>query len=475
MLKSGITKRWLLTTILVIALILLCVSSAVVVLIRDYYYDTVENKLQAMGQSSVLADYFGAYIGSSSDVFSSRAQEYVENFNDINVAEVWVLNKNGEVILTSTGFLNEDENVDEYDDALVSASGRAFWTGQISSGEKVMALTTMLPKTNNISNGAIRYIISLEAVDDQVVRIIILIAMIACFALFLVLASGMFFVRSIVVPVKQINTAARDIAAGHYSNEVVVSNKYDEIAELCESVNYMSREIDKTDRIKNDFISTVSHELRTPLTAIKGWTETLLSIGAGNEDKTVRDGLTVILSETERLYSLVEDLLDFSKMANNRLTLKLTQIDVLAELEEALVVLNDRASREGKTIEYSVPDFAAVMNADADRIKQVFVNIIDNALKYSNSGGVVNVIPELDGNSVNIVFEDNGCGIAADDLPHIKEKFFKANLSVKGSGIGLAVCDEIVRLHKGTLDITSTEGVGTTVTVTLPLANQYEV
>ncbi len=468
MLKSGITVRWLFTTILVIALILTCISASIVLILRDYYYETVENKLQSLGQSSVVADYFSSYLGSNNDVFSARAQEYVDNYQELNVAELWVINKNGDIIVTSTGFVSENEEYPDYYEAIDSVSGRAFWQGEMSSGEKVIALSVLLPKTNGISNGAVRYIISLEAIDLQVMKITVVVGIISLFALLLVVASGLFFIRSIVVPVKKLNAAARSIATGNYSQKIEFERRYDdELAELAESINYMTDEIDKSDKIKNDFISTVSHELRTPLTAIKGWTETLLCINESKDD-TVNNGLRVIQNETERLYALVEDLLDFSRMESGRMMLHLKKIDVIAELDDAVFVLRDRATREGKEIFYSSPDYPAPVNADADRIKQVFVNVIDNAIKYTPAGGRISIVAMIGSQDIKIRIADTGCGISPEDLPRIKEKFYKANLSAKGSGIGLAVCDEIINLHKGTLEIASTLGEGTEVSITLP-------
>ena len=469
MTKSGITKRWLLTTILVIAVILMMIDAGVIVLLKNYYYNTVERKLQSLGQSSAVADFFSSYIGASSDTFASRAHEYVENFADINVSEVWVLNKNGEVIVTSTGFIPEEGTAPDYAQALDSTAGRSFWIGAFPSGEKVMAMTALLPLTNSRSNGAVRYIISLEPVDQQIVKLAAVSSLVCVFAIILVVISGMFFVRSIVEPVKRLNAAARNIAAGNFSQRVELPNRYDELAELSESINYMTAEIDKASKMKNDFISTVSHELRTPLTAIKGWAETLLSVAEG-KDGTVADGLRVIVSETDHLYSLVEDLLDFSKIESGRMTLFLQRIDVLAELDDAVFALRDRANRRGIEIVYSAPDAAAPMNADPDRIKQVFVNLLDNAIKYTPDGGRISVTAELSPKALRVRFADTGCGIAEEDLPHVKEKFYKANISVKGSGIGLAVCEEIITLHKGSLDIESRLGEGTQVTVTLPLS-----
>ncbi len=468
MLKSGITKRWILTTLLVITVILLGSALFLTVSIRGYYYESVEKKLQAMGQSGAIAEYFNGYLDSTNEVFASRAIEYANNYSDINSAWVWVYNRNGEVVVTSTGFLAADADNDDYVAALQSPSGRGLDKGYLSSGEKFMALTVLLPRSESENSGAVRYMISLQDIDRKVIDLGVVIFLAVLLALVFVVISGLFFVRSIVVPVKKINDAARTIAAGNYSQRVDVVNRFDEISELSESINYMTEQISRTETLKNDFISTVSHELRTPLTAIKGWTETLMQIDESG-DETLSKGLKSIMNESERLYSLVEDLLDFSRLENGNIQLRLQKTDIIAELDEAVFVLKDRAMREGIGIEYVSPAYAAPANADPDRLKQVFVNIIDNAIKYTPAGGMITITTALEGKELKIVVADTGCGIAEEHLPHVKERFYKANLSVKGSGIGLAVCDELISLHNGSLNIRSKLGEGTEAEIILPL------
>ena len=468
MLKSGITKRWFFTTLLMIMLILLMFAAGITFAARSYYYSAVKSKLQAMGQSSAIAEYFYGYIDVPNDVFTGRAIEYAHNFSEINTAWVWVYNKDGEVVVTSTGFAPEEFESEDYSAALSSPSGRGISRGYLYSGEKVMSLTVMLPKSGEESNGAVRYLISLKDIDRKVVDIAAITLIGVLLAISLVIISGMFFIRSIVVPVKKINDATRRIAAGDYSEKVETSNRFDEISELSESINYMTDQISRTETLKNDFISTVSHELRTPLTAIKGWTETLLTVHDGQDDTTVQ-GLKVILYESERLYALVEDLLDFSRIENGSILLRLQKTDILAELDEAVYVLRDRAVRGGIDLYYSAPDAPAPANADPDRIKQVFVNVLDNAIKYTPDGGKISVVASIQNGNIVITVSDTGCGISVQDLPHVKEKFYKANLSVGGSGIGLAVSDEIVSMHHGTLNIRSKLGEGTTVEIVFPL------
>ena len=241
----------------------------------------------------------------------------------------------------------------------------------------------------------------------------------------------------------------------------------DEIGELSDSINYMSEEIKTSDSMKNDFISSVSHELRTPLTAIKGWAETM-SIGEP-DPVTMGKGLNIIINETERLSGMVEELLDFSRLQNGRMVLVMDKMDLLAELDEAVYMLKERAVSEKKRFVYEQPEGVAAVLGDKNRLRQVFINIIDNAIKYTAEGGVIGIRVTCDEDQAHVIISDTGCGIAAEDLPKIKDKFYKANQTVRGSGIGLAVADEIMKLHKGSLDIASEENTGTTVTISIPL------
>lgn len=475
MLKSGITKRWILTTLLLITVILIGTAAIFTFSVREYYYDSVSSRLHSMGQSSSISTFFNGYLETTDSAFAGRAREYVYSFADYNTTWLWVYDGNDNAIVTSTGFPADEIECEDYAVAMSAPSGLGIGEGELSSGEKVMALTVLLPKKGERSSGAVRFITSLEEVNDRVKDIALLSGAFVLFAEVLVILSGLFFIRSIVKPVKSINSAARRVAKGDYTGKVEVSDRFDEITELSRSINYMTEELAKTDQLKNDFISTVSHELRTPLTAIKGWTETLISMDEG-KNEMLQQGLKVIMFESDRLYSLVEDLLDFSRMENGRMSLRIQKIDILAELDEAVYVLRDRAKREGIDLFYSTPDYPAPADGDPDRVKQVFVNVIDNAIKYTPAGGKISIVASLEPDLLRVTVSDTGCGIPESDLPHVKEKFYKANVSVKGSGIGLAVCEEIVSRHNGKLIIKSKENEGTTVEIVFPLlsASQTE-
>ena len=197
-----------------------------------------------------------------------------------------------------------------------------------------------------------------------------------------------------------------------------------------------------------------------------------MSIGV--DDELVSRGMEVVLSEADRLSSLVEELLDFSRMQSGRLTVNTMPIDVSELLRTVADMYTELARQQGIELSYTPPAQNSIVLGDPDRLKQVFINIIDNAVKYTEKGGLVLVVQSREEGCVQILVKDTGVGIPAADLDHVKEKFFKSNKTVRGSGIGLAVADEIIKQHQGLLFLESTEGVGTTVTIVLPLYEPEE-
>ena len=298
--------------------------------------------------------------------------------------------------------------------------------------------------------------------------------------LLLGLSAGL-FMRWIIKPVSAVNEAAAAIARGEYDTCIPLPKARNEIHRLSVEINNMAGKIAFAERTKLDFISTISHELRTPLTAIKGWGETLLHSETPDED-LLRRGLGVIIDESMRLDNLVEELLDFSRIQSNRLVLHLEPIDILAELDEVVYFFcEQRAASDGIALHSSTPDAPAPMLGDPARIRQIFINLLDNAFKYTPQGGEITVTagftPELPKDRpptnppelLHITISDTGCGVSEADLPHITEKFFKATADSKGSGIGLAVVEELIKAHDGVLEFESLPGEGFTVYLTFPL------
>ncbi|MBQ8904113.1 MAG: HAMP domain-containing histidine kinase, partial [Oscillospiraceae bacterium] len=365
-----------------------------------------------------------------------------------------------------SGFSPAEEYImPDYEKALSSSDNSGYHIGYLENSEKYMAVTVLLKTDNSVSKSAIRIITSLDGIDSQIVAITIAIGSVSVMVILLVLVLGMYFIKSIVHPIRRIGTNARKLATGDFSARIEVEQD-DEIGELCSVFNYMADELENTENIKNEFISSVSHELRTPLTAIKGWSETITEI---DDPVTRKKGLRIITKETERLSSMVEELLDFSRMQNGKFSMQMSDMDIIAELADAVLMYGEKAKDDNIAVVFNEDEDVAIVNGDKNRLRQVFINIIDNAIKYSSSGGTVTITTEKNSERIVIFIADTGCGISKTDLPKIKNRFYKANNTVRGSGIGLAVADEIVKMHGGSLDVSSELGKGTTVSITLPL------
>ncbi len=464
---TGITKRWLLNGLGMVFLFLLLLVAAFVLLTRNYYYRAVESELQSYASSS--ADLFERYLAGGNFDLESGMRDFVANFQDKEVVEAQLINSDGSILLTSTGFGRSGEKAPDWESTATAANQMASWRGKSSSGEAVMSVCVRLSEKDSETAYGLRYVTSLRLVKTEMRSATLLIIAIALAVLFFVMLSNSYFVSTIINPVKEIGRTARNIALGHY--DVRIEKRYnDEIGELTDTINYMAGEISNAEKMKNEFISSVSHELRTPLTSIKGWSETLSELGTEDEEMT-KKGLKVISGETDRLARIVEDLLDFSRMQSGRFSVQIEKMDLLAEVEDSVMLYRDRAKREGITLKYM--ENARVMlpiEGDRIRLRQVLVNVIDNAIKYSKTGGTVRVEAAEMGDYAQVVVSDTGIGISDEDLQHITDKFYRAgkNGGIPGSGIGLAVVDEIIKKHNGTLEIESDEGIGTTVIITLP-------
>ncbi len=464
---KGMKRRWLFNTLAVTVGIFLAVVVGFSFVIRAYFYSSVKQTVS--DKVCLVSNIYERIASDSSNNFETIVKDYLESFPNNDSTEMMIFNENNEVVANLSGLSSDYVNMaPDYERAKDSEDGFGIWEDKSIFKEKFIAATKCVYDEKGDYIGAVRCIVSLENMNRKIFIAVVVLLIISFLGIAFMIISGVCFIKSIIDPISEVCHKSKLIAQGDFS--VKISKKYDdEIGELSDAVNYMAEELDASEKMKNEFISSVSHELRTPLTAIKGWAETMQICDARTDSSTIKKGLNTIVKEAARLSWIVDELLDFSSIKEKRINLIKEKIDILAELAEAVYMFKDRAENEKKSLMYNEPKILPPVLGDKNRLRQVFINIIDNALKYTSEGGGVSVTAGVNEDMVYVSVTDNGCGIPAEHLPNVTKKFYKANYLQRGSGIGLAVVDEIVTLHGGSLDIISEENFGTTVTVNFPI------
>ena len=461
---KSIAVRWFFNMFLIVVLIVCAVVIGFIAVVNSLYTEKI-----VMYAADITYE-FNFLSETTPATFRDTAIDMAENFGFKDKLEVQVIDRDDNVVVTTTGFQPSDSKMADYEQAKLT--GSAVADSKTSEGEHILAGTTALYDSSGRYIGAYRWITTLENADRRVSGLVITLVVTGLLVLAFCAFSGLFFIKSIVTPIRDVSNIARKIAMGDFGSRIEIT-KNDEIGELCDTINYMASELSQAENMKNDFISSVSHELRTPLTAIKGWGETA-KMSIGTDEALVKRGIDVVLSEADRLSGLVEELLDFSRMETGRLSVVSQPLNISELLTESVDMYIELARQQGIELVFTRPAQDVTVSGDPNRLKQVFINIIDNAVKYTEKGGQVLVDQITEEGCVRITVKDTGVGIPAQDIDRVKEKFYKANKTVRGSGIGLAVADEIIKQHKGLLFLESTEGVGTTVTIVLPLTENTD-
>ena len=466
---SGIERRWFLNNVGVITLLVIGCVAAVVLSMAAYYDTNLRSGLESKAKTTT--DFFSNYIGQSYKEYYQSCIKFAQTFEDKDQLELQFISTGGKVVASSYGkFAGRAPSTPDVQQAIDSRQIRHYKGCNPSTGERILAVSSPMIYSNGEVIGVLRYVTSLRNADLQVLMIALIALSVGLLFIAAIFFMSSFFIKSILVPVSQINATAKRIAAGSYG--VQIPGQYDdEIGELVSTINDMSVKIGQSEKTQTEFISSVSHELRTPLTAISGWGETLLN--SENLDAETRRGVVIISREAKRLTGMVEELLEFTRMQDGRFTLHVETADILAEFEDTVFMYGSRLKQEGIALHYDgcdeqIPEIPC----DVARMRQVFLNILDNAAKHGGEGKRIDASIAQEDGFVVIRIRDYGPGIPEEELPRVKLKFYKGSSKARGSGIGLAVCEEIVTMHGGTLTLENAEGGGTLVTISIPTGEE---
>ena len=469
---QGLRRRWLAGSIGPVAAILLLVGVLISVGFASNYYNSARSTLRAKASSG--ADYFNTYVMTGYKEYYRSATLYAATFDDADRIELQFLNSAGRVEVTTRGLTaGTYPGTPEVARAVESGTVQDFVGLDETTGERIIAASSLL-KFNGQVVGVMRYVPGIGELDRQVFLTVLVVCGVMAAVICLIFLSSSIFINNVVAPVSAVSEAAKRISGGSYG--IQIPNKYaDEMGVLVDNINDMSLKISQSEKMESEFISSVSHELRTPLTAINGWGETLLE-DESCDVQQLRRGVQIIVKESRRLTNMVEELLDFSKMTDGRFTLQVEDTDLQAELEDAVYTYRELFRQDGISLEYTSDKalYDEPITGDPERLKQVFCNVLDNAAKHGGSGKRIVVhLTQQEGEYI-ISIRDFGPGIPEAELPYVKQKFYKGSSRARGSGIGLAVCDEIVHLHGGQFDIANAAGGGAVVTIRLPLKRETE-
>lgn len=459
---KGIKKRVFKSFMLIIIISIVVLEGLLINFVQKYYYNNVEVILT--NQIKMSADFYSRYFSNSS--LEDNVLDDLDIFWKQTPAQVQIIDLSGKVLMDSIGVIPK-KPINSNDFTKAAHGNKGTWIGKVDyCKSNVMAVTYPLKADDKIV-GVLRFITSLEGANKDIRNVSFILISIG---LIVVLISGtvsLFIADTIINPIKEVTGVAEKMASGNLN---VRSHKKidDEIGKLSDTLNFMAEEILKKDQLKNEFISSVSHELRTPLTSIKGWAITL-NAEQLDDKEILGDGLKIIEQESERLTKMVEELLDFSKFVSGKVNLNKEEGEIPSLVKFIERYMEPRAVRENIDFVVECEENLPTVSIDRNRISQVLINVLDNAFKFTPQGGKVEFKTIKEKNFITMVIQDTGCGISKEELPRVKEKFYKGKSSKSQNGIGLSICDEIMKLHEGKLEIESELNKGTTVLIKIPL------
>lgn len=430
------------------------------------YYSSVLTGLENKAQTA--SEFFTNYVSKTYLEYYQSAYRYTESFEDKDSLELQFINTRGRVEISSYGLTAGSRPGTPDIDGAMTEGKISHWRGvDVNTGERVMSVSAPIRYVDGSIIGVMRYVTSLKLVDEQIKRTTLIAVAVGLVVILMILLSNLYFIKTITVPIHDLTGLAKKISEGSYG--IQAEKQYDdEIGELTDAINDMSSKINRSEKMQTEFISSVSHELRTPLTAITGWSETLMYDENISEDSL--RGLEIISKEAGRLTKMVEELLEFTRIQDGRFNLDIELVDVEEELEDIVFAYTDLFKQEGISLRYYPPEeILQPIPADPERLRQVFLNILDNASKYGKSGEFVDVSLVSKGEFLIITVRDYGPGIPPSEIQFVKNKFYKGSSKERGSGIGLAVCDEIVTRHGGELLIENAPDKGVAVTAKFPI------
>ena len=408
----------------------------------------------------------GGYYYSSTQSDTEKDTSLVANFLN---ARIWIVDDDGRIFMDSDGNMN-GRTITGFDPA---QSSSVYQIGMYYNMFSTEMLSVMAPINHNyetLGYIVIHYPMSMVVASTNEILNIVYITAVVIFVLSLLIL--VVFTIYVYLPLKAITRGAKEYAAGNLGYKIDIKNTRDEVSYLGDTLNYMASELNSSEKSQRDFISNVSHDFRSPLTSIKGYLEAILD---GTIPPELADKyLHRVIAETERLTKLTEGMLSLGsmEMKNN---LKPSRFDINATIRDVCSANENACSKKNIDFDLTFEDSSEMVFADEEKIKQVLYNLIDNAIKFSENNSTISIRTTARQRKVFVSVKDSGIGIPKSSVKKIWDRFYKSDTSrgkdKSGTGLGLSIVREIIQAHNETIDVVSTEGVGSEFTFSLSLAD----
>ena len=427
---------------------------------------TYENEVRQ--QAHEVAEYM-AHLNAISFVRDNTTMQFVirskiNRIKDDYGAEIWIVSYSSGIVQYLDGEWNTSEEIASdavLEQLAVIQSGKEIRVQGLfpKLGDEIVTIGVPWRYSDGYVVGAVLLHISVESLEVSYVELLVKLLPISALILVLGIVLSYFLARSQSRPVKKISRAVDKFARGDLSSRVELKCG-GELQALGDSINSMAQALSELETSRRSFVANVSHELRSPLTSMRGYVQGML-------DGTIPQAehgryLAVVMDETQRLTTLVNDLLNLSRIENGKFPMDKRPYDICEQLRRILISFEKRIDDKGIEVEFDVPEQQLTVMADADRISQVIMNLIDNAVKFMpGSGGVLKLSVAREGARAHVRVADNGPGISKEDLPHVFDRFYKADkahTSGMGTGLGLAIVKSILDQHGARITVRSGNG-----------------
>ncbi|HEU4753341.1 MAG TPA: ATP-binding protein, partial [Armatimonadota bacterium] len=446
-------------------------------LLWGFYLQQLEGELGS--KALVIADSVARILSPRTPDDDARLGHIVDRWKRYSAMRVYVVDSEG-VIRAATLPQDIGERVREERrpgllKALQGEIAATTWKSPNFGYEDTMYVNVPVKEDGRVV-GAVRVAYTLTQIQQNVARIrAALLLSGAAYALLIVVLT-VWIAGTIARPVEQLNEGAQRLAAGDLAYRVQVDGTQ-EVTQLAETLNRMSARLEQLEGMRRQYVSNASHELRTPLAAIRGMAETLLQYGEQDPSLAQRY-LPRIISQADRLARLASQFLDLAQIESGNLIHSLEPVSVVGVVDEVVQTLTERAAEQQVELRTELEDGLPELLADRDRLVQVLVNLLDNALRYTPQGGVVEVSARRAGSDLLLEVADTGAGISEEHLPHLFERFYRVDrargAATGGTGLGLSIVQQIVEAHGGHIEARSRVGKGTRFTITLPIRRPEE-